>query len=475
MNSLSAIERSNPPPRRKSCQACIKAKRRCDLGQPACIRCTQRLIECRYTPNNTSTPPRSRLAATMDKRQSAASAEPISIPPSALHSQEELQPAATQTDWDKVISDLTSTTDPAAMDANFDFLDNDDMDIMQFIHDTPAGSGEDLASCTPAFTIQRPPSPQYNKVNFILQHPLKGDDLELALLPVRERWKASPLSYTIAHRMQYSIDMVKDAPRRMVMELQTPWCHPELYRDNMPTSMQDALASSALHLSKTPRNSTVILHSLQSRISTLISSPSPPHPSPLYPLSRTQSLLLYLLLLIFDTSPLSRTLADSLIPPLESAAVSLVGLFGHNPFNPNSTISHPPPPEVLPTYPMAETREFWKRWVLEESARRTYMTCFFVVQMYLLLKGDVPKKCDTRLHLCHFWTVSARLWGAGDAFEFALAWGEGRRFVVNNNTIKDVLNEARGDEIEDFGKMILTTMMGIDETKGWLHSVGGTL
>lgn len=40
---------------------------------------------------------------------------------------------------------------------------------------------------------------------------------------------------------------------------------------------------------------------------------------------------------------------------------------------------------------------------------------------------------------------------------------------------RDVLREARGDDIEDFGKMILTTMMGIEETKGWLHSIGATL
>jgi hypothetical protein len=43
------------------------------------------------------------------------------------------------------------------------------------------------------------------------------------------------------------------------------------------------------------------------------------------------------------------------------------------------------------------------------------------------------------------------------------------------DSIKEALNEARGDDIEDFGKMILTTLMGIDETKGWLHSKGATL
>jgi hypothetical protein len=38
-----------------------------------------------------------------------------------------------------------------------------------------------------------------------------------------------------------------------------------------------------------------------------------------------------------------------------------------------------------------------------------------------------------------------------------------------------VLSEVRGDDVEEFGKMILTTLMGIDETKGWLHSKGTSL
>lgn len=37
-----------PPPRRKSCGACIKAKRRCDLQRPFCGRCSSKNILCDY-------------------------------------------------------------------------------------------------------------------------------------------------------------------------------------------------------------------------------------------------------------------------------------------------------------------------------------------------------------------------------------------------------------------------------------------
>ncbi|MCJ1441582.1 MAG: hypothetical protein MMC23_002071 [Stictis urceolatum] len=40
---------SPPPPRRKSCDACIRAKRRCNQDLPKCSRCVSKDVECRYT------------------------------------------------------------------------------------------------------------------------------------------------------------------------------------------------------------------------------------------------------------------------------------------------------------------------------------------------------------------------------------------------------------------------------------------
>ncbi|KAH8911161.1 hypothetical protein BR93DRAFT_964975 [Coniochaeta sp. PMI_546] len=465
MNSLSAIERANPPPRRKSCQACIKAKRRCDLGQPACLRCTQRLLECQYS---SAVSAARRINAANTGKQRPLAAGSMSTPPSALQKREGTESTG-ETEYNNMLF-----TDPLAMenpapDAEFDFFDTE-LDMLQFLNDPPMETQEentDLSSCAPVFTVPRPPSPSYNKLDLILH--IK-ENLALALQPEGTRG-TTPLSFTLTHRLQYSIDLVKDAPRRMVVDLQTPWSHPELYRDNMPRSMQDAIASCALYQAKNPRNSYVILHSIRTRLQELISTPAPKRP--LEVLARVQAILLYVTILVFDGDILSRSAAEAATPALDSAAIGLVGLFGHNPFFPSS--SAPPPPDSLPLYPIGPAREFWQSWVLQESARRTYMTSFFIQQLYLLLKGDIPKKCDSSLYLCHFWTLSAHLWRARDAFDFALAWRDRRHFVVNNNTIKEVLNEARGDDVEDFGKMILTTLMGIDETKGWLHSRGSTL
>jgi hypothetical protein len=47
-----------------------------------------------------------------------------------------------------------------------------------------------------------------------------------------------PLSVIIASRLQFAIDVLKDVPKIMVLENQTPWCHKHLYRDNMPRFMK---------------------------------------------------------------------------------------------------------------------------------------------------------------------------------------------------------------------------------------------
>lgn len=46
------------------------------------------------------------------------------------------------------------------------------------------------------------------------------------------------ISWFIQYRLQYAIDKIRAAPHQMVLENQTPWCHPCLYEHNMPRSMQ---------------------------------------------------------------------------------------------------------------------------------------------------------------------------------------------------------------------------------------------
>ena len=46
---------------------------------------------------------------------------------------------------------------------------------------------------------------------------------------------------------------------------------------------------------------------------------------------------------------------------------------------------------------------------------------------------------------------------------------------LTQSSIKETIGDARGDDIDLFGKILITAMMGIDEAKGWLLIRGGSL
>jgi hypothetical protein len=65
------------------------------------------------------------------------------------------------------------------------------------------------------------------------------------------------------------------------------------------------------------------------------------------------------------------------------------------------------------------------------------------------------------------------LWKAPSAFDFAVAWNERKHHLVKDLDFTDVLEIAKADDIDVFGRMIMTGLMGIDDVKGWFHTRGG--
>lgn len=193
--SLTARERRNPPPRRKSCAACTKAKRRCDFAVPACLRCSQRCIPCHY-PSRT---PRVQATAT-------SSSPPAILVPGLLmdESASSTPPAVGRLD-EPIVDDFNAVI--ADIDGNFNELASFDVPL----DDTTL----DL--------IQQP--------------------LELSPPSTRE---FGAISEAITSRLKWSIAEIQKAPSTMVLENQTPWCHAFLYKNEMPRSMQGKVLSSSL-------------------------------------------------------------------------------------------------------------------------------------------------------------------------------------------------------------------------------------
>lgn len=203
---------------------------------------------------------------------------------------------------------------------------------------------------------------------------------------------------------------------------------------------------------------------LDGKITDLLSTPQPTTLPDL--LARVHALLLYQIMCLFDGDVRFRSTVDMLFLELETSVLSLLP-FLHLPL-PSDSI------EPLPDS-MESMSEFWKCWILEESTRRTIFTSFFFSRIYEALRETPNMTCDGKLGLDHSWYLSSYLWHAQNAFDFAVAWAERPHFVVENLDFSWALKIAQPADVDLFGKMLLVTLVGIDDAKAWFYSRGALL
>ncbi len=180
-------------------------------------------------------------------------------------------------------------------------------------------------------------------------------------------------------------------------------------------------------MAKNDVNADVIHTCVESRVQDLLSSPLPTDPRDI--LARTQALLIYQILRLFDSDIRARAAAEVVSPQLESAAFALIS---HIVFDDPTPDGNRKSCQALPLYPIGATREFWHSWIFQESARRTFLITFFFLQTYRTMNGIGALQCDGKLYLCHSWTMSAHLWLANDPVDFAVAWRDKKHFIVTN-------------------------------------------
>ncbi|GKZ24251.1 hypothetical protein AbraIFM66951_002290 [Aspergillus brasiliensis] len=408
----SSAERDNAPPRRKSCEACKIAKRRCDLAWPACFRCARRNQICVYP---------GRQPQGMDLEATSLAMNLV---------EDNMLPVYAEA---QCVTDVSLHLPDVASSCPLE-LPNPETEVVNL-----------LAQCPPL---------QPSEIS------LTQDDPSTSVIKTRSSLSISAI---VTERLQFGMDVLKQAPKMMVLENQTPWCHRQLYKDGMPRSMQDALACCALYMARNEINAPVILSSFRTRIDDLLASPPPS--TALEALAHTQSLILYQIMRLFDGDIHARLSAEPLIPLLETSAFNLLNYIYFPTAELDTTI----------TTPIDVIMPSWSEWVYQESARRTALFTFYLVQIYRLVTGENNLSCDGRLGLIHSWYLSAPLWNAQTAFDFAVAWNEHQHFVVCNGDFGHVLENARPSDVDVFGRMLLSTVFGIDQAKAWFYSRGAIL
>ncbi|SPO04314.1 uncharacterized protein DNG_06997 [Cephalotrichum gorgonifer] len=460
--SLTTFERANPPPRRRSCVACTKAKRRCDFAYPSCLRCAGRGIECSYPhphPHSHSRPhlqQRSRAPAAQRPATTSLPAPSPSLPVTSAPLPESAlsMPPKTLDFSMEALMDGFWDTDACAVDPLP--LHIPDLDAPALTANMSPGAGSSGSSGTPGSTSSF-------DINGLLR-----SAKEKQLVPVVGIQTCSSMDEALANfpqfvaeRLSYLFDYLPKTPRVLVDTLGTPWCHPIVFRETTPKVFDELLSSCALFSAMTPSNKPIIMRIISSRLRDLINSPAPatPHAA----LARTHALCMYHIMALLDGDIESRASAEVTLPTLKTAASDLASHLGAQ----EDTIY----PTELPLFPLTDTESFWKRWVLEESIRRTILSTLQFVACYQLIRSRSPLDCaDTGL--AQSWTLSAPLWGAGNAVDFAVAWGTKNRWLVTYHNNAQVWECAEADDVCQFGRLLMTCCLGYQQTRGWFAMKG---
>ncbi|SPO06816.1 uncharacterized protein DNG_09510 [Cephalotrichum gorgonifer] len=464
------------PSRSKSCAACTKSKRRCDFALPACLRCSDRGLECQYpqrtrsnilrmNPPSASTLPPAPPTPTAQTALTAPTPVSVSAPASVESSSTTPESFIAGILMDEILAGDSFSQEP------FHLKDFDGSALESEFQWDSSGRGEPVAGV--GMRDRSPPmrGPGLQGRHFVEEATFAGPSVEqineIRLTTFRNQ---EPMPIGMADGMREGSKYLQKIPREIVETLGTPWCHKEVFKSNMPKALEEAIASCALYVTKTEETSGFVMRTIINNISKLSKSPGPP--THRQTLARAQALGIYHILALFDGDIECRAVASSLVPEMEEASESLLA-YVTSPNSPSTLSANPP--RDLPLFPLAETESFWRSWILHESTRRTWLFTNQLLVMYSFLTKRPGRMaaCTTPEDLS--WSLSGHLWRAANALDFSVAWGGRRQLVITMGRFAECLNQAQAEDLDDFGRMLLTCFMGEQQARGWMASRGGSL
>jgi hypothetical protein len=260
--------------RRKSCTACVKSKRRCDLEYPSCRRCLLKGLDCTYT---TASSVRDKKSV----RQSLADSPP--------------QKASVVDSSAEFLLFNGASTDPLG-----------DISIPFCASGASSGSSPDSWQ----------------------------DELELSAslllnnIPFEEPQLCRPLwpdiaapSYLNDGQTQYILRALRAYVPSMAYTGSTPFLHQSLWHRYQPESYQDCVSISALYLCKTSGNTSLITNSINTKIGYLIAASN--NWGIVEHLAAVQTLIIYQIIRLFDPSLNEQVAAQKHNALLETWATAL--------------------------------------------------------------------------------------------------------------------------------------------------------
>ncbi|ORY13028.1 hypothetical protein BCR34DRAFT_562622 [Clohesyomyces aquaticus] len=243
----------------------------------------------------------------------------------------------------------------------------------------------------------------------------------------------------------------KTYPDKWLNEGAAPFIHPHLYASDIPKPLQDAYAACAIFSTKNERNEHVAFAVIEARATELLTSPDQLAWTPLDLLAALQALLIFQFIRLFDGDIRQRALAEEAEPILESWTMQLKART-----------------EVEQHFTTA-TAPSWRAWVFAESVRRTVTMSVYLCGIYSLVKHGFCVHADAVT--ANSFTAQRRLWESTSALQWDRVRKSCNPYWITKMEFEVILREAKGDELDDFGMVLLITYNGQDVVDNWLEGM----
>jgi hypothetical protein len=248
-----------------------------------------------------------------------------------------------------------------------------------------------------------------------------------------------------------------------------PLFHPEVYQYRLPSCIQDAYLSMSAYARRNTGNTDLILRMLYGKESQLIKDVYSPEAcvcrDPLELLARTQALLIYQIIGLFDGDIRLRHLAEQQIPVLSQWQNELVGSASHSRHLGQFILSDR---ADMSQMEVQWEKSVWHSWLLAESIRRTYLVASMVQGMYMTSRD--------RVHYClggMVFTSRSEFWDATSAMTWQQKCVEVCGGLVRLTEMNQLLAKVNLNELDEFAKLVLKVTFGSEQIKSWRIDLGG--
>ncbi|KAI1482551.1 hypothetical protein F4774DRAFT_406725 [Daldinia eschscholtzii] len=425
--------------RQKSCNGCVKSKRRCDQRLPACSNCAKKRRLCIYG-RQSDTQLHSNPAGISTGLDSLNGSLPTSYGDSLV-----LDNSGART---AIGSDVDIPPDDTIqLDGTFESL-LDSINGNEF--SDMLGPPDFLRQDTQIVSIPRSKTLSHQDYSKML-----------AVCDDYAPWQLADPSTRIA----YAMKTFKSFHVTIAQENSTMYMHRHLYVTDTPSWILQVFSVCVLYANQTEATRGLVLKVLHKNVQNLITTGNIVSLTPREKLARVHALIAYQTIRMLDGDVSLGQQADNDVTLLEAWNGELCKMRDNL--------------EDMAELDATEIRnkppESWERWLFAESVRRTYMICAALIHFWGLLKGRRIASNLGDWQYVHRWTLSRHLWTAMDPLDFHRAWKEKPMWIISALHFDDFLRTGKGDDIDDFALAFLTLSFGVNEMKTFWYETSGRL